>query len=64
MAQGALVTAEEQARVARLAYGEGAISALEARDADLGLTGARFALLRARLDLALAQARLRYAMGE
>jgi len=64
VAQGALGTAEEQARVARLAYGEGEISALEARDADLGLTSARFALLRARLDLALAQARLRFAMGE
>jgi outer membrane protein TolC len=64
VAQGALVTADEQARVARLAYGEGAISALEARDADLGLTNARFALLRARLDLAVARARLRYAMGE
>ena len=64
VAQRALVTAEEQARVARLAYGEGAISALETRDADLGLTGARFALLRARLDLAVAHARLRYAMGE
>jgi outer membrane protein len=64
VARGALATAEEQARVARLAYGEGAISALEARDADLGLTTSRFALLRARLDLAVAQARLRCAMGE
>ena len=60
----ALATAEEQARVARLAYAEGALSALEARDAELGLTSARFALLRARLELALAQARLRCATGE
>jgi outer membrane protein len=64
LARGALATAEEQARVARLAYGEGAISALEARDADLGLTTARFALLRAHLDLAVAQARLRCARGD
>jgi len=64
VARGALATAEEQARVARLAYAEGTASALEARDAELGLTGARVALLRARLDLAVAQSRLRYAAGE
>ncbi len=64
VAQGAVATAEEQARVARLAYREGETSALEARDAELGLTNARFALLRARLDVALARARLRFAIGE
>ncbi len=64
VAEGALATAEEQARVARLAYAEGALSTLEARDADLGLTNARFNSLRARLDLALAEARLRFALGD
>jgi outer membrane protein TolC len=62
--QHALNVAEEQARVARLAYREGLITAVEAQDAELALTGARFALLRARHDGALADARLKLAMGE
>ncbi len=64
VAESALATAEEQARVARLAYQEGVLSALEARDAELGLTSARFSLLRARLDRAFSQARLRFAIGD
>jgi len=64
VAQGALATAEEQARVARLAYREGATSALEARDAELGLTNARFTLLRARLDVLLAREQLRFAVAD
>ena len=60
----AVTVAEEQARVARLAYREGLITAVEAQDAELALTAARFALLSARHDGALAEARLTLAMGE
>jgi outer membrane protein TolC len=61
--QRALTVAEEQARVARLAYREGLITSVEGQDAELALTAARFALLRARHDGALAEARLTLAMG-
>jgi outer membrane protein len=64
VAQGAVKTAEEQARVARLAYREGVITSIEARDAEVGLTSAQFALLRSRLDLALARAKLTLALGQ
>lgn len=60
----ALAVAEEQARLTRLAYQEGLSTALEALEADLALTGARFDLLRARLDCALARARLDLALGD
>ena len=60
----AVQVAEEQARVARLAYAEGVITSVEAQDAELGLTAARFALLRARLDAATARAELKFAVGE
>ncbi len=60
----AVEVAEEQARVARLAYGEGAITAVEAQDAELSVTATRFALLQARLDLAEALAELRCAVGD
>jgi outer membrane protein len=60
----AVTVAEEQARVARLAYREGLITAVEAQDAELALTAAHFALLTARHDGALAEARLKLAMGE
>jgi outer membrane protein len=62
--QQGLLAAEEQARVARLAYGEGVITSVESQDAELGLTAARFALLRARLDAATAAAALKCALGE
>jgi len=60
----ALAVAEEQARVARLAYREGLTTAVEAQDAELALTSTEFALLRATLDLATAHAELRLALGE
>ncbi len=60
----ALTVAEEQARVARLAYREGLTTAVEAQDAELALTSTEFAVLRAALDLATAHAELRLAMGE
>jgi outer membrane protein TolC len=62
--QQGLAAAEEQARVARLAYREGVITSVEAQDAELGLTGARFGLLRARFDAATADAALKCALGE
>ncbi|MCU0241946.1 MAG: TolC family protein [Vicinamibacteria bacterium] len=62
--QDALAVAEEQARIARLAYSEGVITAVEAQDAELGLTSTRFAVLRARFDAATALAELKYAIGE
>jgi outer membrane protein TolC len=60
----ALAVAEEQARVSRLAYGEGLATASEAQDSELALTAARFGVLRARLDVALARAALAFAVGE
>ena len=60
----AVQVAEEQARVARLAYGEGLITATEAQDAELALTAARFNVIRARHDAALALAQLRLSLGE
>lgn len=61
---GAVAVAEEQARVARLAYREGLITSVELQGAELALTAARFNLLRARLDAALAQANLAFSIGE
>jgi outer membrane protein TolC len=61
--QGVAV-AEEQARVARLAYREGLITSVELQEAELGLTAARFNRLRAHLDAALAQANLKFTLGE
>ncbi|HWQ10724.1 MAG TPA: TolC family protein, partial [Holophaga sp.] len=60
----AVAVAEEQARVARLAYREGMITGVELQGAELGLTAARFNRLRARLDAALALASLDFTLGE
>ncbi len=60
----AVGVAEEQARVARLAYREGVITSVEAQEAELALTSARFNKLRAELDAALAFETLRFALGE
>lgn len=60
----AVGVAQEQARVARLAYREGVITSVEAQEAELALTAARFNTLRAELDAALALESLRFAMGE
>lgn len=60
----AVAVAEEQARVARLAYREGLITSVELQGAELALTAARFNRLRAHLDAALAQANLKFTLGE
>ena len=60
----AVGVAEEQARVARLAYQEGLITSVELQEAELALTAARFNRLRAQLDAALARANLRFTVGE
>ena len=62
--QRAAVVAQEQARIARLAYREGTLSAVETQDAELSLTAARYALLRAGVDASLARSSLRLALGE
>jgi outer membrane protein TolC len=60
----ALGVAEEQARIARLAYREGVITSVEAEDAELALTAARYSLTRAEMDAALARAQLEFALGD
>jgi outer membrane protein TolC len=60
----ALAVAEEQVRIARLAYREGVITSVEAEDAELALTAARFQSTRAAADAALARAQLACALGE
>jgi outer membrane protein TolC len=60
----AVLVAEEQARVARLAYQEGVLTSVEAQEAELALTGARFKRIWANLDAAMAHESLRFAMGE
>ncbi len=61
--QRAVAVATEQARIARLAYQEGVATSLEAQEAELALTAARFDQLRARTDGALAKAALELAVG-
>lgn len=63
LAASALQQAEEQARVARLAYREGVTTAVEAQDAELALTRARTQVLTAGMEMNMAQARLRLALG-
>ena len=60
----AVVVAEEQARVARLAYKEGLITSVELQGAELALTAARFNRLRAHLDAAIARANMSLTLGE
>jgi len=64
LAATALRQAEEQVRVARLAYREGVSTAVEAQDAELALTRARTQALNAGLDRELALARLNLALGK
>ncbi len=59
----AIDVAMEQARIARLAYREGVSTSLEAQEAELALTAARFDHLRARTDAATAWAALELALG-
>jgi outer membrane protein TolC len=60
----AITVAEEQARIARLAYREGVIASVDLQQAELGLSDARFRRLKAGLDAALAQASLHFALGD
>ena len=60
----AVTVAEEQARVARLAYREGVLTSVEAQEAELALSSAKFKQIYAELDAALAHQSLRFAMGE
>jgi outer membrane protein TolC len=59
----ALALAGEQVRIALLAYSEGLITQVEAREAQLALTSAGLGLSRARLDAVIARAALRLALG-
>lgn len=60
----AVAVAQEQARIARLAYREGAATSLEAQEAELALSAARFDHVRARTDAAIAEAALTLALGD
>lgn len=60
----AVAVAEEQARIARLAYKEGVLTAVDLQQAELGLSDARYRRLKASLDSALAQAGVRFAVGD
>lgn len=60
----AVGVAEEQARVALLAYREGLITSVELQSAELALTAARFNRIRANLDATLALASLRLTLGD
>lgn len=64
LAETALRQAEEQARVARLAYTAGVVTAVEAQDAELALTRARHQKLHAALSRDLAWVALTHAVGE
>ncbi len=62
--QRAIQVAEEQARIARLAYREGVATSLETREAELALSAAKFQHLRAQAEAAIAAAALKLALGE
>jgi len=63
LAATALRQAEEQARVSRLAYKEGVATAVEAQDAELALTRARYQVLATELARETALAQLGLAVG-
>ena len=64
LAGTSLAQAEEQARVARLAYREGVGTAVETQDAELALTRARYQVLATALARETALAQVRLALGE
>jgi len=64
VAQRALIQAEEQARVSRVAYQEGIRTAVELQGDEVALSDARYRKLTAHLDLGLAWASLHLALGE
>lgn len=64
VAQRALLQAEEQARVSRVAYEEGIRTAVELQGDEVALSDARYRKLIAHLDLGLAWASLHLALGE
>lgn len=64
VAQRALLQAEEQARVSRVAYQEGIRTAVERQGDEVALSEARYRQLSAHLELGLAWASLRLALGD
>ncbi|GLH74124.1 hypothetical protein GETHLI_26260 [Geothrix limicola] len=64
VAQRARLQAEEQARVSRVAYQEGIRTAIELQGDEVALSDARYREPTAHLDLGLAWASLRLALGE
>jgi outer membrane protein TolC len=64
VAQRALLQAEEQARVSRVAYEEGIRTAVELQGDEVALSDARYRKLAAHLDLGLAWASLQLALGD
>lgn len=64
VAQRALLQAEEQARVSRVAYQEGIRTAVERQGDEVALSDAHYRKLAAHLELGLAWASLRLAMGD
>ncbi|HJV48391.1 MAG TPA: TolC family protein [Geothrix sp.] len=64
VAQRARLQAEEQARVSRVAYQEGIRTAVELQGDEVALSDARYRELSAHLDLGLAWASLRLALGD
>lgn len=60
----AKAVAQEQARIARLAYLEGTITAVEAQDAERALSEACHGELKARANVIVAKASLNLAIGE
>ncbi len=64
VAQRALAQAEERARVSRVAYRAGTTTAVDAEDAELALSQARYQVLATRLDLGISRAALDLILGQ
>jgi len=64
VAERAQVQAEERARVSRVAYRAGTTTAVEAEDAELALSQARYQLLAAGLDLGIARTSYAFTVGQ
>ncbi len=60
----ALNQAEERARVSRVAYRAGTTTAVEAEDAELALSQARYQVLATRLEAGIAWAALEFSIGQ
>jgi outer membrane protein TolC len=64
VASRALAQAEERARVSRVAYRAGTTTAVEAEDAELALSQARYQVLTTRLEAGIAWAALELSIGQ